>query len=194
MNLFSKMYEMAMRWAVHRHAKWYLMGLSFAESALLPLPPPDVMLAPMSLANIPKAWYFASITTISSVIGGITGYLIGVFAFELISPWLQAAGYMPRYELAVSWFEKWGFWVVFIAGFSPIPYKLFTIAAGVTGLHFIPFVLASITGRGARFFLVSGLMVWGGEKMEHVLRRSIDRIGFAVIIVAVIAYIIYEYT
>ena len=101
---------------------------------------------------------------------------------------------MPRYELAVSWFEEWGFWVVFIAGFSPIPYKLFTIAAGVTGLHFLPFVLASIAGRGARFFLVSGLMVWGGEKMEHVLRRSIDRIGFAVIIVAVIAYIIYEYT
>ena len=123
MRIFSKMYEIVMRWALHRHAKWYLIGVSFAESAALPIPPPDVMLAPMSLANNNKAWYFATLTTIFSVIGGITGYILGMFAFEYLEPWIQAAGYMSKYEIAVQWFHEWGVWVVFKAGFSPIPYK-----------------------------------------------------------------------
>lgn len=192
MKLFSPLYERVMHWAAHRHAQWYLAGLSFAESSFFPVPP-DVMLAPMALANTSKAWRYAAITTVASVIGGAAGYLIGMFAFELIQPWIESAGYLDKYQLAVSWFEHWGVWVVFIAGFSPIPYKLFTIAAGVVSMAFLPFLLASFIGRGARFFIVSGLMVWGGGRMESMLRQNIDRLGWVVVILVVIAILIHEY-
>lgn len=187
MRLFSKLYERVMKWAEHRHAPRYLAGLSFAESSFFPIPP-DVMLAPMSLAQPKKAWQFAALTTLTSVIGGIAGYLIGMFAFEMIEPYLHSAGYWDKYEMARQWFETWGLWVIFIAGFSPVPYKIFTISAGVIGMSFLPFVLASVVGRGARFFLVAGLMAWGGERMEKTLRQYIDQLGWLVILVMVIGY------
>jgi membrane protein YqaA with SNARE-associated domain len=188
-KLFSSLYEKVMRWAAHRHAQWYLAGLSFAEASFFPVPP-DAMLAPMSLANTAKAWKFAGIATLASAIGGAAGYLLGMFAFDMIRPLLEKAGYLANYQLAVSWFERWGVWVVFIAGFSPIPYKLFTIAAGVVAMPFAPFLLASFIGRGARFFLVSALMVWGGEKMESMLRKNVDRLGWAVVILVVVVIFI----
>ena len=117
-----------MNWARHPKAPWFLGGLSFAESSFFPVPP-DVMLAPMSLAKPSKAWYYASLTTVTSVLGGILGYFIGVFAFDVIEPILHNYGYYDRYELAKTWFESWGFWAIFIAGFSPIPYKIFTISS-----------------------------------------------------------------
>ncbi len=181
-----------MRWAAHRHAQWYLAGLSFAESSFFPIPP-DVMLAPMALANTKKAWRYALITTVFSVLGGLAGYAIGMFAFDLVRPVLEKAGYMDNYNLAVSWFEQWGVWVIFVAGFSPIPYKLFTIAAGVVSMALLPFAIASIIGRGARFFIVAGLMVWGGEKMDQMLRQYVDRIGWALVVVVAIAFIWYEF-
>jgi membrane protein YqaA with SNARE-associated domain len=180
-----------MRWAAHRHAQWYLAGLSFAESSFFPVPP-DVMLAPMSLANTARAWRFAGVATFASVAGGALGYLLGEFAFDAIQPLLEKAGYIANYQLAVSWFERWGVWVVFVAGFSPIPYKLFTIAAGVVSMPFAPFMLASFIGRGVRFFLVSALMVWGGEKMESMLRKNVDRAGWAAVAVIGIAYFVIQ--
>ena len=165
MKIFSTLYAKAMNWARHPKAPWFLGGLSFAESSFFPVPP-DVMLAPMSLAKPNKAWYYASLTTITSVLGGILGYFIGLFAFDMIEPILHNYGYYDRYELAKSWFESWGFWAIFLAGFSPIPYKVFTIASGVVGMAFLPFVIASFVGRGLRFFIVAGLMAWGVEPME----------------------------
>jgi len=191
-QLFSSLYERVMRWAAHRHAQWYLAGLSFAESSFFPVPP-DVMLAPMALANTQKAWRFALIATVFSVIGGAAGYAIGMFAFDLVHPLLEKAGYMDKYELAVNWFKQWGVWVVFLAGFSPIPYKLFTIAAGVVSMAFFPFVIASLIGRGARFFIVAGLMAWGGEKMDLALRQYVDRIGWVLVVVVVVAFIWYKF-
>ena len=185
MRLFSHLYGRVMRWAEHRHAQWYLGGLSFAESSFFPIPP-DVMLAPMALARPERAWRLAALTTLASVLGGMFGYLIGQFAFELIEPWVQAAGYGDKYQQVVAWFEEWGVWTIFVAGFSPIPYKLFTIAAGVTSMAFLPFVLASAVGRGARFFIVAGLMKWGGSRMEAVLRRYVDWLGWALVAVVVI--------
>ncbi len=187
MKIFSAMYNMAIRWAGHRHAPWFLGGLSFAESSFFPIPP-DVMLAPMAMAKRHKAWYFAFITTIASVLCGLFGYLIGMFAFDLVEPLLHQAGYWERFQTAQHWFEEWGFWIVFIAGFSPIPYKVFTISAGTIGMALAPFLIASLIGRGARFFLVAGLIWWGGERMETALKKYIDIIGVVVIVVAVIAY------
>jgi len=177
-----------MIWARHRHAAWYLGGLSFAESSFFPIPP-DVMLAPMCLAQPSRAWRLALLTTLTSVAGGLFGYLIGAFAFELIQPTLAASSLWPHYEMARAWFEQWGFWAVFIAGFSPMPYKAFTIAAGTLSMAILPFTLASLIGRGSRFFLVAGLMRWGGPRMESALHRYVDRLGWATVIAIGIAYL-----
>lgn len=118
------------------------------------------------------------------------GYIIGLFFFELIEPYLHNYGYWDRYLMAVSKFSEWGVWAVFIAGFSPIPYKIFTLSAGALQMAIAPFVIASLLGRGARFFLVAGLMVWGGEKMERQLRQYVDLIGWVAVILVILLYLV----
>ncbi|MCX8145529.1 MAG: DedA family protein [Azovibrio sp.] len=186
MKIFSPLYRRALQWARHPRAPWYLGGMSFAESSFFPVPP-DVMLAPMCLASPAKAWRFAGITTLTSVLGGLFGYAIGHFALDSILPWLQQTSHWATYQSAVAWFERWGVWAVFIAGFSPIPYKVFTLAAGALSMPLVPFILASCVGRGLRFFLVAGLMAWGGARMEAALHRYVDRLGWASVAVAVLA-------
>ncbi|MCU7810999.1 MAG: VTT domain-containing protein, partial [Candidatus Thiodiazotropha sp. (ex Notomyrtea botanica)] len=106
-----------------------------------------------------------------------------VFAFDLIEPYLHEWGYWQAYLKAQGWFEAWGFWAIFLAGFSPIPYKIFTITAGVISMALLPFLLASAIGRGARFFLVAGLMALGGERMEKALHRYVDLLGWLLVVV-----------
>ena len=193
LKIFQPMFEKAMLWSRHRHAPAYLGGLSFAESCVLPFPPPDVMLAPISLANPPRAWRFALLTTIFSVLGGLFGYVLGAYFFQLIEPFLAEHGYMEHYKRVVVLKDEYGIWAIFIAAFSPIPYKIFTISAGALGMALAPFVLASFVGRGARFFLVAGLMYWGGEKMEHKLKQYVDWLGWGVVLLAVIAYLVHRF-
>lgn len=173
----------------HRRAPYLLCGLSFAESSVFPIPP-DVMLAPMALARPERAWGYALLTTIASVLGGLFGYLLGAFCFAFIHPLIIKIGYEPMYQQIEQWFHLWGFWIVFIAGFSPVPYKLFTVAAGAMGMPVLPFVLASIIGRGGRFYLVSGLMLWGGARMEQLLKTYVDRLGWGLLLILVLAYLI----
>lgn len=187
MRIFSSLYERMLRWARHPKASWYLGGLSFAESSFFPVPP-DVMLAPMVLAQRHLAWRLAFLTTITSVLGGILGYLIGWLAFDMIEPWIIELGHGEHLITANQWFDRWGVWVVFLAGFSPIPYKLFTITAGALAMSMLPFIVASLIGRGARFFMVAGLIKFGGERMENSLRRYADAIGWLVVAALVVAY------
>ena len=189
--MFTKLYDKVLMWSRHRHAPWYLAGLSFAEASFFPVPP-DVMLAPMSLALPHRAWYFATLATMASAAGGVLGYVIGHFAFGLAEPYLQTLGYYQAFITVKEWFDEWGIWIVFIAGFSPIPYKLFTIAAGTMSMAFLPFVVASIIGRGARFFLVAGLISWGGVGMERFLRIYIDKLGWFLVIVAVVTFVMIQ--
>ncbi|MDC9728708.1 MAG: DedA family protein [Methyloprofundus sp.] len=189
--MFKNLYDKVITWSKHRHAEKYLAILSFAESSFFPIPP-DVMLAPMVLAEQKKAWRLALLTTIASVLGGMLGYAIGFFAFDMIQPWLEGSHYWEKYQLAEQWFVNWGFWAIFIAGFSPIPYKVFTIAAGALSMMFLPFVLASFIGRGGRFFLVAGLLYWGGDKFEAKLRHYMDIIGWSVVVLLVIAIAVYK--
>lgn len=189
MGIFDRLYQPIMRWARAPQAPWYLAGLSFAESSFFPIPP-DVMLAPMSLAQPARAWRYAFITTLASVAGGLLGYAIGYFAIDLLEQTLRTTHYWAAYQQARSWFDQWGFWAVLIAGFSPIPYKVFTIAAGSMAMALAPFALASVVGRGARFYLVAGLLAWGGARMEQMLARYVEWIGWAVVAVAVIAYLV----
>ncbi len=190
MKLFSMMYDRALVYAKHPKAPFYLSVLSFIESSFFPFPPPDVMLAPMSLAQREKAWRFAFLTTLMSVLGGMFGYLIGVFAFDMVEPIIKSVGYWEKFETIQYWFQEWGIGVIFIAGFSPIPYKLITITSGVVGMALVPFIIASIVGRASRFYLVAGLIYLGGEKMEQNLRKHIDTIGWLVVVLVVVAYFI----
>ncbi len=180
MQLFSGLYDKVLGWSGHRHAPRYLAILSFAESSFFPVPP-DVMLAPMVLAKPERGWSFALLTSVASVLGGVAGYLIGLYAFDLISPFMKELGYWGSYLTIKDWFDEWGFWAVFLAGFSPIPYKIFTIGAGAVALSFFPFLIASIIGRSARFFLVAAIIIFGGENMEHLLKKYIDLIGWTVV-------------
>lgn len=190
MKIFAFCYDKTMVWAKHRHAQWYLTGMSFAESVFFPIPP-DVMLAPMALSRPDRAWLYAALTTMGSVFGGILGFILGWYAFDgFIQPLVEQWGYQAKLDRAISWFQDHGVWVVFLAGFTPIPYKVFTISAGALHMAFIPFVIASTIGRGARFFLVAGLMYWGGERFEKTLRLHIDTVGWSVVILAILAYFI----
>lgn len=190
--MFTKLYDNVLRWARHRLAVWYLAALSFAESSFFPIPP-DVMLMPMCLGKPKRAWYFAAVTTLASVLGGVLGYGIGVFALDLIAPLISEGGrWAAAYARATHWFNEWGFWAVFLAGFSPIPYKVFTISAGAVSMPFLPFVLASMIGRGGRFFLVAGLLAWGGEKMEQTIRRYVDILGWLMVVLIVVGVLVYK--
>lgn len=192
MKIFSSLYAWTLRWAEHKFAPRILALLTFSESIFFPVPP-DVLLAPMVLAQPKKAWSFATLTTVASVIGGIVGYGLGFYMFD---PWIHPIvielGYQGKLDTIMAWFERWGVWVVFIAGFSPIPYKLFTVSAGVLQMAFIPFVIASTVGRGMRFFLVAGLIKWGGKTVEQKLKKYIDVIGWLVVmLIAIVLFLMH---
>lgn len=190
--MFKRLYNRVLSWAIHPKANKYLLALSFAESSFFPIPP-DVMLAPMCLARPTKSFYFAMLTTVGSVVGGVFGYLIGMFSFELIQPMVEMLNYTEKLDHVKAWFAEWGFWAILIAGFSPIPYKLFTIAAGLLSMMFVPFVLASIIGRGARFFLVAFLVSLGGDRLRHKLNDYIETIGWSISFIIVVGLIFYKF-
>lgn len=191
MKLFSSLYAKSMQWARHKYATYWLALVSFTESSFF-LIPPDVMLAPMSLAKPNKAWFYALVTTVASVLGGLLGYLIGSFAFEMIEPLIHSMGYWHKFELAQQWFTDYGFWAILLAGFTPIPYKVFTIASGVAGMLLLPFILGSLIGRGGRFFLVASLMYWGGQALEQRLHKMVDVLGWLTVVLVVVGYLLYK--
>lgn len=189
MKLFAPLYDLTLRWAAHPKAPWYLGGMSFAESSFFPIPP-DVMLMPMSLAKPEKAMQFAWITTIFSTLGGLLGYLIGALLLSSVMPLIITSGYETNYLKIVDFFEIYGVWIVFIAGFTPLPYKMFTISAGATGMALIPFLVASFIGRGARFFLVAWLMKVSGQRYEPLIRRWVEWLGWLAVGIIVLYLIV----
>jgi len=192
LKIFTPLYDWAMRVARHKFSAYYLGLMSFAESVFFPVPV-DVMLAPMSLAKPQLAWRYAFIATACSVIGGAIGYYLGYAMYDsVVIPLVESVGYQSKLATAEAWFVDYGIWVIFIASFTPVPYKVFTITAGMMGMLFLPFMLVSFIGRGMRFFLVAGLMKWGGATMEAKLRRWVDALGWGVIAIIVILLLIYK--
>ena len=183
MQIFSKIYQKSLDWAQSRFAVYWLSLVSFLESCVLPYPPPDVMLAPMVLKRPNKAYYFAFITTVSSVLGGLLGYVLGdilldfLLNYELIKPASVAS-----IKLA---FDEYGIWVVAIAAFSPIPYKLATISAGSMSMALLPFILVSLVARAARYYLVALLVKTYGAACDLWLQKYIDRLGYGLIIIII---------
>lgn len=193
MKLFGPIYDKTMAWSKHRFATFWLSFVSFIEAIFFPIPP-DVMLIPMSMSKPEKATRYAIYTTVASVVGGMIGYAIGLYAFDWVKGLITSWGMQANFETAQHWFETWGVAVVFLAGFSPIPFKVFTICAGVMQMAFLPFVATAAISRFARFILVAKLSAWGGEKYEEKIRRSIELIGWATIGLAVVAYVVYQLT
>jgi membrane protein YqaA with SNARE-associated domain len=191
-KIFEKLYHSVISASASKGAPFALSMLSFVESFILPFPPPDVMLAPMSLAQPRRALYFASLTLIASLFGGVVGYLIGAYGFDIVAPYIQQWGYQEVFDKAVSWFKIWGFWAVLVAGFSPVPYKIFTISAGLLSLAFIPFMLASFIGRGTRFFLVALILAHFGPAIEARLMRYIEYIGWAIVVILCIVILYFS--
>mgnify|MGYP000710511044 FL=1 len=189
MKILQNLYNYTLRLAGHAKASYYLFALSFAESSFFPIPP-DVMLAPMCLASPKKVWRFAFLTTIGSVLGGALGYFIGKFSFEHIEPFIERLGYIIAYQGAVNWFNNWGFWAILIAGFSPIPYKVFTIAAGALNMAFLPFIIGSVIGRGSRFYLLAFLVKLFGNKIDSMLNKYMDRIGWTLLLLVIIGLVL----
>ena len=186
MRPFYTLYNKILEWSSSRFAIFWLSLISFLESSILPYPIQDFLLASMSLKNRSKAFYFAAICTIASVLGGIAGYYIGVYAIVQIGPILANLGYESKIELLKSYFITYDIWIILIAGFSPMPYKLFTITAGIVGMSIFPFIAFSLISRGARYLLIAFLVRKFGKRTDAWLNKYIDRLGYALIVIVVL--------
>lgn len=190
--MFKKSLKHVLAWSAHPRAPLYLGAVSFAESSFFPIPP-DVLLAPMVVSHPERAWRLAGWTTLWSVVGGVAAFVVAAFATDAVADLLHANGHGQSYVRAQAWFATWGFWAVLIAGFSPIPYKVFAFAAGGMSMLLPAFILASIAGRGGRFFLVAALCAYGGSRMQSVLKRYVDRIGWGVVAVGVVWFLVHHF-
>lgn len=167
-----RLYWWVLSWASHPQATWALFLLAFAESSFFPVPP-DVLLIALALGSPHRAMWFALVTTVGSVAGGLAGYAIGAALFDTVGrPILEFYGLMDRYADVQELFRRWDVWAIGIAGLTPIPYKVFTLAAGAFAISLPGFVAASIAGRGLRFFLVAALLrIWGEPAREFIDRH-----------------------
>ncbi len=192
MALFAPLYERAMRWAAHKHAPRILGGMSFCEAIFFPIPP-EVMLAPMTLAQ-PRRWFwFASISLFWSMFGALVGYAIGYWAIDLITPWLIDLGYGEKFESVKQVAREDGFWFLLIGGFAPIPFKLLTLASGAVSMPLLPFVAGALIGRGKRVYLVTGVIRLGGPRAEAWLRRNVERVGYLLLLLVVVVVVAFKY-
>lgn len=191
--MFKKIYDAVLRLAEHKLAIYYLAIVSFVESFILPYPPPDVMLAPMVLRNPNKVWYFALITTIFSVLGGIVGYFLGLFGFEFLMPFFEKMHYLEKIDIIKGWFDEYGVLIVFIAGFSFLPYKLFTIIAGALSMPLLPFIFISFISRGLRFFIVALVVKLFGKKADVWLSKYVNRLGWSLVFIIIMGVFINVY-
>ncbi len=172
--MLRRLYDWVMRLAAHRRAVPALAAVSFAESSFFPIPP-DVMLIPMIVANRAKAWWLATVCTVSSVLGGVAGYAIGFFLFEAVGQRVvDFYGYSHQFEVFQGWYTEYGLLIVFIAGITPLPYKVFTIASGVAGLPLGTFILGSVVSRGLRFFIEAALLWWIGEPIRAFVEKNLQ--------------------
>ena len=169
--MFNRLYRYCLARADKPSAPYALGFISFAESSFFPLPP-DLLLIPMSLARPEKAWFYAGLCTITSVLGGILGYMIGWLLYDTVGQWLISLyGYGAKIEEFRALYQHYGHWIILIKGLTPIPYKLVTIASGISGYSLTSFILLSLLTRGVRFFVLAGLL----HKFGVPLRSAIDK-------------------
>lgn len=191
--MLQKTYNWMMRSASHKNAPAALAAVSFAESSFFPIPP-DIMLIPMILAQRSKAWAYATLATISSVLGGVAGYAIGYYIFEYIGePILNFYGYGTKFAEAKSLFNDWGVWILIAKGWTPFPYKILTISAGAFHMPLLPFILASVVARAMRFFLVAGLLYWFGEPIRDFIERRLSLVTTVFLVLLISGFVAARY-
>ena len=189
MKIFQPLFERAIVWARHKNAPALLTFLSFIEAIFFPVPP-ELMLAPMCVAQPRRGFYFASLSLIGSMAGMFIGYAIGYYAIEMAMPFIEKMGYAAQFDSIKQEAAANGFWLLLIAGFTPVPFKIFTLASGAVGMPLLPFFFGGAIGRGKRVFLVAGAIRLGGEKAEATLRRHIEPVGWGacVLLVGVVGW------
>lgn len=186
-------YDWVLGWADRPGGPWALAGISFAESSFFPIPP-DILLIPLCLAKPRRALWYAGLCTVASVLGGMLGYVIGRVFFESIgNPILDFYGLTDGFNRIGALYAAWAAWAVTFAGFTPIPYKVFTIAAGLFRINFPIFVVASIIGRGGRFFLVAGLLRWLGEPMREFVDRYFNLLTVVLVVLFVAGFAVIRF-
>lgn len=191
--MLKKIYHWMLEKAGHPHAKWYLGGISFAESSMSPLPP-DPLMVPMVIQNKDQAWSLAFLTTITSALGGVLGYAIGFYLFEKLGlPILQAYGLEAKFAVFQENFHKWGFWAIIIKAFTPIPFKLVTITCGALKFNFWLFLLASTLSRGLRFYILAGLLRKYGPTMHRIIDKNIKLVSITFIALLIGGFFLVKY-
>lgn len=180
--MFRKLYDWVLRMAGHRHAVRYMGAVSFAESSFFPIPP-DVMVVPMVIARRDQAYWIATVCTVTSVLGGMLGYAIGAFFWDSFGPWL--ARYIGLNDEVRQYFVDYGVWIILLKGFTPIPFKLVTIASGLAGFSFPLFVLLALITRGARFFLLAWALKRWGEPVQAFIEKRLTLVSWLFLIVLI---------
>jgi membrane protein YqaA with SNARE-associated domain len=187
--MLRRIYDWCIAAAGKPHAAWIMGAASFAESSFFPVPP-DVMLIPMSLARPDRAWFYATLCTVTSVAGGLLGYLIGAALYDSVGHWvIQIYGYGSKVETFRQSYAEWGVWIILLKGLTPIPYKLVTITSGFAGFNIALFVLCSIVARGMRFYATAFLLNRYGARAREMIEKRLVlwvSLGVGVIVVGAI--------
>ena len=200
MKIFGPIYERALAWARSPRSPALLTRLSFAEAVVFPVPP-EVMLAPMALSQPRRAFWFSTLSLLGSLAGAVLGYALGHYAYELIKPLFASLGWIDRIESQVEYLRgiaaqsPWKtFWILVLAGFTPIPLKFFTWASGIVGVPLLPFMASMAVGRGKRVYLIAFAIRLGGARAEAALRRWIEPIGWVAmaLLVAAAGYLVWR--
>jgi membrane protein YqaA with SNARE-associated domain len=194
-NIVRRLYDWVLHWAETPYGTPALATLSFAESSFFPVPP-DVLLIALNMGKPKKSFYFALVCSIASVLGGMFGYFIGMALWSGLSGFFFSyiPGFTPEIFAKVqTMYNEYGFAAVLIAGFTPIPYKVFTIASGVFGMNFPMFVLASVISRSARFFIVSTLIFFFGEPIKKFIDKYFNLLSAAFVVLIILGFVAIKY-
>ena len=190
--ILRNLYQWVIHWSATTHAKTALLLIAFAEASFFPVPP-DVLLIAMGVATPKGALSFAGICLLGSLLGGMAGYAIGLGVWSVVSGWFYAyiPGFTPEvFQKVSTLYNDHAFWAVFAAGFSPIPYKVFTIAAGATQISFTTFVVASILSRGLRFYLIGGALKIFGPSVKQILEKYFDLFSILFVILLIGGFVV----
>jgi membrane protein YqaA with SNARE-associated domain len=191
--ILRALYDWTMRLAATRHATAALAFIAAIESSVFPIPP-DVLLIPMVLASRAKALWYALVATISSVLGGLIGYALGALLFEAVAgPILSFYGYLEQFDRFADYYNSWGAWAVLIAGVTPFPFKVITIASGATQLSLAVFIIASLVARAIRFFAVAGLLYWFGPPIRTFIEARLGLMATLFVMLLIGGFVVARY-
>jgi len=191
--MLRALYDWTMNLAASRHAGKALGLISFVESSVFPIPP-DTLLIPMVLSERAKAWWYAFVCTVASVLGAMLGYAIGAFLYDAVAqPILDFYGYGEKFDAFAARYNEWGAWAVLIAGLTPFPFKVITIASGATKLSFAVFIIASIVARGIRFFAVASLIYYFGPPVREFIEKRLGLVFTVSLAVLIGGFVFVKY-